>query len=124
MDILSVCLLVQVKYIDALHKKLPCSEYAAGQNDSIRVAGSFPHRQGTDAWHMASAFTQHTVDTGAESFQNIKGNECLNRAGKTAAVDTVSAHALQIMLTQSQRHCHILAWPQAEKSKETGLITG
>ena len=57
---------------------------------------------------MAGTFTQNGINTGPESFHHFIGHEGLNGAGKTAAVDTVSALAFQIMLAQSQSNTHIL----------------
>ena len=57
---------------------------------------------------MAGTFTQHTINTCTEVFQDLKGYKCLHGTGKAAAVDTVCAAASQIMLTQSQCHSHIL----------------
>ena len=59
---------------------------------------------------MAGTFSQHCVDTCPESIQNVKGYKCLDRAGKPAAVDTVSTLTLQVMLTHSQRQGHILVF--------------
>ena len=53
---------------------------------------------------MASSLAQSTVHAGNKLLQNIKGNKCLNSTGKTAAVNTVCATAIQIMLSQSQSH--------------------
>ena len=57
---------------------------------------------------MASTFTQHTVNTCTEVFQDLKGNKCLDSTGKTTAVDTVCTLTLQVMLTHCQRKSHIL----------------
>ena len=57
---------------------------------------------------MAGAFTQNSIDAGAEGFQNFNGHKCLDRAGKAAAVDTVSTLALQEVFAHSQGQGHIL----------------
>ena len=57
---------------------------------------------------MASAFAQSIFDALLDASQHIQRYEGLHRAGKTAAMATISASSLQEMLSQAQGHCHIL----------------
>ena len=57
---------------------------------------------------MAGTLTQSAVDAGNKSIQHIMGNKGLDGTGKAAAMDTVSAAAIQIMLAQGQGNSHIL----------------
>ena len=63
---------------------------------------------GTDGQHMAGTLAQGCVHAGHKLFQNVHGNEGLDGAGEAAAVDTVSAPAVKVMLSQTQGHGHIL----------------
>ena len=63
---------------------------------------------GTDGQDVAGAFAQRGIDTRPEAIQQVKGNKCLNRTGKAAAVDTVSAPAHQVMVTQAEGNRHRL----------------
>ena len=42
---------------------------------------------------MAGTFAQHAVDTGAEIFQDLKGNKGLDSTGKATTVNTVCTFA-------------------------------
>ena len=53
---------------------------------------------GTDGEDMAGALAQGRVDPCAEGIQQVEGNECLHRAGKTAAMYAEGSPPLQIML--------------------------
>ena len=68
---------------------------------------------------MTGAFAQHRIDAGAEGVQKIEGYEGLHRTGKTAAVDTVSALALEVMLAQTQSNSHNLYTNQVKPQQQT-----
>ena len=63
---------------------------------------------------MAGTCAKDSIHACNKGIQNIKGNKGLDGTGKTAAVDTVGASALQVVLSQTQRNGHILV----------GLIAG
>ena len=57
---------------------------------------------------MAGSLAQNGIDAGPETFQNLKGHEGLDGSGKAAAMDPVSALALQIVLTQGKTQGNVL----------------
>ncbi len=57
---------------------------------------------------MAGACAQSSIHARHKGIQNIIGHEGLDGAGKAAAMDPVSAPALEVMLAEGQGHRHIL----------------
>ena len=61
---------------------------------------------GTDGQDVACALAESGVDACLELVEDIVGHECLNSTGEAAAVDTVSAAALEVVLTEAQGDGH------------------
>ena len=57
---------------------------------------------------MAGSLAQNGIDADPETFQDLKGHEGLDGSGKAAAMDPVSALALEIVLAQGKTQGNVL----------------